>query len=140
MSDFGNWNNLRTYNTFTGGAGWGFIGDREVALSGIVPGVTPNNSQWYYQTIYRQIGTLIDEIWRLQTLLAPVAGKYPVNGGEPSNVQYPSNISDDVITHWFGSQNGDNYPDPSLYPNAIVYKTVFENLAHIFDRLDAAGI
>lgn len=139
MSDFGTWSWLRTYNSDGTIQGWGYSGNRERALSGIVPGLTMGNSLWFEATIFRQIGTLIDEIQRIETVLAPVAGKYPVNTGEPSSVSYPSNPADDVLTHWFGSQG--NKLDPSdLYPSNIPYMNVFECLVNIFQRLDAAGI
>ena len=129
MANNRNWISLRTVNNFPQTYGFGYGSDPRRGLSNIVQGLTPLNALWFENTIFSQIHTLLNEVWRIETTLAPVAGKYPYTAGPGPDAtnDYGTGSANDEIANWFGSQTG-TLSDAYMVPENLPYKNVFENL------------
>jgi len=137
MKEYNNWITLRKYNNFPSTYGWSYPGNVLRGLSAITGGLTPYNAAYFEYTFASQIQTLINEVWRLNTVLAPVAGKRPYQSTDGPDAASPYGLGEeyDEIANYFGCQSG-SLPDASNTPTNLPFKTVYECLIDVIDRLE----
>jgi len=138
MREFNNWLTLRKYNNFPATYGWAYPDNVVRGLSSLTAGITPYNAAYFEYSVYSQIQTLINQLWKIETVLAPVAGKRPYKATTGPDGSNPYGLGNDFdeITNYFGCQPS-NLPDASNTPTNLPFKTVYEILVDFADRLES---